>query len=228
MKIHGLQKLTLLDFPGRTACTVFTAGCDLRCPFCHNAALAFGDPGEPIGEEAFFSFLAKRTGMLDGVAITGGEPLLQPDLKDFILRVRSLGFLIKLDSNGFHPKALRALLEEGLLDYVAVDIKSSPAHYAAATGVEKDLAPLKETVAMLIGGNIPYEFRTTVVKGLHSPADIEGAARLIEGAEQYFLQSYVDPGFSEEKGFSAFSTEELEKMRQTAAAYVKFAGLRGV
>ncbi len=229
MKIYGLQKLTLLDFPGKTACTLFTAGCQLRCPFCHNAALAFGDPGQPLEEEEVLHFLQKRQGLLDGVCITGGEPLLSPELPSFLSRVRDLGFAIKLDTNGFSPDRLAALLEQGLVDYVAMDIKSSPQGYAKACGLGTvDMQPVKKSIALLLDGGFEYEFRTTVVKGIHSEQDIIDAAKLIAGAQQYFLQQYVDPGDQGNSGFEAFSKEEMRRFAEVAKPYVKNIGLRGV
>lgn len=229
MKIYGLQKLTLLDFPGKTACTVFTAGCQLRCPFCHNAALAFGDPGAPMDEEEFFAFLSKRQGLLEGVCVTGGEPLLSANLPAFLARVRELGFSTKLDTNGFSPDRLAALLEQGLIDYVAMDIKSSPQGYAKACGLSKvDMQPIRNSIDLLRDGGIEYEFRTTVVKGIHSEADIVDAARLVEGASQYFLQQYVDPGTLGDSGLSAFSAQEMRRFAELAKPYVKNIGIRGV
>ena len=229
MKIYGLQKLTLLDFPGKTACTVFTAGCQLRCPFCHNAALAFGDPGQPMDEEDFFAFLSKRQGLLEGVCITGGEPLLNADLPAFLARIRGLGFMTKLDTNGFLPDRLGALLEQGLVDYVAMDIKSSPQGYAKACGLSTvDMQPVEKGIALLKHGGIEYEFRTTVVKGIHTPSDIVDAARLIEGAPQYFLQQYVDPGTLGESGLSAFSASEMQQFAAAAKPYINTIGIRGV
>ncbi len=229
MKIYGLQKLTLLDFPGKTACTLFTAGCQLRCPFCHNAALAFGDPGQPLEEEEILQFLQKRQGLLDGVCITGGEPLLSPELPSFLSRVRDLGFSIKLDTNGFSPDRLASLLEQGLVDYVAMDIKSSPQGYAKACGLSTvDMQPVKKSIALLLGGGFEYEFRTTVVKGIHSELDIIDAAKLIAGAQQYFLQQYVDPGDQGNSGFEAFSKEEMRRFAEVAKPYVKNIGIRGV
>lgn len=229
MKIYGLQKLTLLDFPGKTACTIFTAGCQLRCPFCHNAALAFGDPGQPHDEEEVLQFLNKRQGLLDGVCLTGGEPLLNPDLADFLVKVRQLGFSIKLDTNGFSPDRLASLLERKLVDYVAMDIKSSPQGYAKACGLSAvDMQPIRKSIALLMDGGIEYEFRTTVVKGIHTESDIEDAAKLIAGAKQYFLQQYVDPGDQGHSGWEAFSPEEMRRFAAVAKPYVKNIGIRGV
>ncbi|MBR5743037.1 MAG: anaerobic ribonucleoside-triphosphate reductase activating protein, partial [Clostridia bacterium] len=194
MRIAGFQKLTLLDFPGKVACTLFTPGCDFRCPFCHNASLVLSPGADEVTEEEIFSFLRKRQGLLEGVAITGGEPLMQPGLDVFIRKVRALGYAVKLDTNGSFPERLAPLLEEGLLDCVAMDIKNSPARYDLATGVKTDLSRIRASVALLIGGRVPYEFRTTVVKGIHRAEDFPEIGRLIEGAARYFLQSYVDSG----------------------------------
>ena len=229
MRIYGLQKLTLLDYPGKAACTVFTAGCNLRCPFCHNAALVNGDWGEPLDDGKLFAFLEKRRGILDGVAITGGEPTMQPDLPDFIRRVRELGYLVKLDTNGFYPDRLEPLLRTGAVDYVAMDIKSSPARYAAVAGLESvDLDAVRRSIQLLMEWPVAYEFRTTVVRELHTPDDIEEAARSIEGAERYFLQKFVDSGNILSGSFSACSDEEMHRLLERVRPYVKAAALRGV
>ena len=172
MKISGLQKLTLLDFPGHVACTVFFSGCDLRCPFCHNAPLVTKiDPLDGMEEEEFFDFLEHRRGILDGVAITGGEPLLRRDIVDFIRRIRGMGYAVKLDTNGTHPDALAELISEGLVDYVAMDIKNSREKYSLTCGVDVDTNAIDESIAIIIGSGIAHEFRTTVVEELHEPSD---------------------------------------------------------
>ena len=175
MKLYGLQKLTLLDFPERVACTVFLGGCNLRCPFCHNSVLVFPEPeDETMTEDAFFQFLDKRAGVLDGVAVTGGEPLLTPDVLPFLARIKETGFAVKLDTNGSFPKRLREAVETGLVDYVAMDIKNSPEKYAATCGLPVfDLSKVQESVRFLMNGSIPYEFRTTVVDEFHEAADME-------------------------------------------------------
>lgn len=229
MDFYGWQKLTLLDFPGKTACTLFTAGCELRCPFCHNADLAFGNPGAPISEPVLFSFLEKRRGLLDGVAITGGEPLLQPELFPFLERVRAMGYSVKLDTNGCHPGPLREAAERGLVQYVAMDIKSAPESYGRVCGRPgMDLEPIRRSIAFLLEGSVDYEFRTTLVRGLHRPEDVIGAARMIEGAERYFLQAFSDPGHLSHTGFSAFSRAEMEQMLEQARPFVKHIALRGL
>lgn len=194
MKLYGLNKTTLLDYPEHVACTVFTGGCNFRCPFCHNADLVLPSQGPaPLTEEDFFAYLHKRKNMLEGVCITGGEPTLQSDLKDFIRKIRSVGYLVKLDTNGYRPEILASLLEEGLLDYVAMDIKSSRQGYAAAAGIsDLTLSKIEESVTLLKEGNIPYEFRTTVVKELHTKEDFEDIASWLAGCRAYYLQSYTD------------------------------------
>lgn len=228
MNICGLQKMTLLDFPGRVACTVFTGGCGLRCPFCHNYELALGSAPPVMGEEELLSFLRKRTGLLDGVAVTGGEPCLQKDLPQLLAKIRDLGYAVKLDTNGFHPQMLERLLREGLISYAAVDIKNSPAKYAATCGMETlDLAPLYETVALLSGGTVPHEFRTTAVKPFHEAADFAEIGRMIEGAERYFIQCFADRDTVPFSGLSAPSREELASFADVARPYVRSVEIRG-
>ena len=193
MKIHGLQKMTLLDFPGRVACTVFLGGCDLRCPFCHNAELIDGTAKPVMDEAELLSFLEKRRGLLDGVAITGGEPTLRRDLPDLIRRIRALGYPVKLDTNGMHPDRLKAMLDEGLLDYVAMDIKAGPQNYAHTCGLETiDLGPVNESIRLLMNSGTDYEFRTAVVDELHDLSDFEAIAQWIAGAKAYYLQAFTD------------------------------------
>ncbi len=227
MTINGLLKLTLLDFPGKCACTVFFCGCNFRCPFCHNATLVRGE-GESISEEEFFSFLKKREGILDGVCITGGEPTLQKGLRDFIKRIKDMGFAVKLDTNGARPDVLGSLLSEGLLDYVAMDIKSSPEGYERAAGCKIDTDKIRESVSLLIGGNTDYEFRTTVATGAVTLADMEGIGSLIKGAKRYFLQGFVDSGDLIGEGVGGYSKEEMEEMRRAVLPFVPTAELRGV
>ena len=229
MRISGLQKLTLLDYPGHTACTVFTGGCNYRCPFCHNAQLVL-QPGEQpeIPEKDFFALLEKRRGLLDGVAVTGGEPTLQPDLPDFLRRIRDLGYSVKLDTNGTAPETLKALVREGLVQYVAMDIKNSPARYAETAGVEDPgLEKIRESAAFLLSGVVPYEFRTTVVRELHSPEDLAEIGRWLRGAERYFLQCFTDSGDLIEDGLSPCSREELEALLAAVRPYIPSAELRG-
>lgn len=197
MIIKGLQKLTLLDYPGKCACTVFTFGCNLRCPFCHNASLVIKKQGDDgiITEEDFFKFLDGRKGLLDGVAITGGEPLLQPDLRDFIIKIKEKGFFVKLDTNGTSPEKLKALIDENLLDYVAMDIKNSFQKYPQTVGITCfDVTPVKESIKILLEDKVDYEFRTTVCKELFNLEDFDEIAKAINGAKRYFLQAFIDSG----------------------------------
>lgn len=229
MDINGLIKLTLLDFPGKTACTVFLAGCNLRCPFCHNASLVTRAPESEITAAEVYAFLEKRTGLLDGVCITGGEPLINKEVFELMRGIRARGFAVKLDTNGFFPEALARVLSEGLADYVAMDIKSSPEGYAAATGIpDIDITPVRESIALLMSGKTDFEFRTTAVKGLHTKKDFEGIADMIAGEEKYFIQRFVDSGDLIGGGYSAFSPEEEWEILQAVRTRVKNAFLRGV
>lgn len=230
MKISGFQKLTLLDFPGSVAATIFTPGCNFRCPFCHNAGLVLRcDEGEKYEEEEILSYLKKRCGVLDGVCITGGEPLLQKDIDAFMAKVREMGYKIKLDTNGSNPEKLRALCEAGLVDYVAMDIKNSKEKYGAAVGLSDfGTSAVEESVAFLLSGRVDYEFRTTVVSELHTERDIEDIAAWIKGAKRYFLQNFVDSGHLIGESLSAVSAEKLETMRKIASEYIDVVGVRGV
>lgn len=229
MIIHGFQKMTLLDYPGRVACTIFTAGCNFRCPFCHNAGLVTHlDTAARIDEQEILSYLIKRKGILDGVCITGGEPTLQRDLPGFIRRVRALGYAVKLDTNGADPQTLGALLDEGLLDYVAMDIKNSPARYAETVGIEGfDLAPVRKSIELLLSSDIDFEFRTTVTDELHTPQDIGALAEWIVGAPHYFLQPFVDSGDLIGQGLHAPSNQKLEEMLASALEFLPSAAIRG-
>lgn len=230
MKIYGLQKLTLLDYPQKVACTVFTAGCNLRCPFCHNASLVIGVPGDEASSEAdFFAFLKKRRNVLDGVCVTGGEPLLQTDLADFLRRIKELGYQIKLDTNGCYPERLKELVRQGLVDYVAMDLKSSREQYSNATGMpDFDFSKVRESIDFLLTGSVDYEFRTTIVRGLHDAAILRSAAQEIRGAKRYFLQKFVDSGNLIGSGMSAFSDGEMKSFLNVVSPYVKAAALRGL
>lgn len=196
MQIHGLNKTTLLDYPEHVACTVFCGHCNFRCPFCQNADLVLNPSSQPcISPEEFWNFLSKRKGMLEGVCITGGEPTLHNDLPDFIKRIKEQGLLVKLDTNGYRPDVLCKLMEENLIDYIAMDLKSSKEGYAFSAGMKNfDLNAIETSVNLLLKGNIPYEFRTTVVKELHSKEDFLSIADWIKGCRAYFLQSYTESG----------------------------------
>lgn len=226
MNIQGFQKLTLLDFPGKVACTLFTGGCNLRCPFCHNASLVNTPTLEGNMQEEIMDYLSRRKGLLDGVCITGGEPLLQPDLEAFIRGVRELGLLIKLDTNGSLPRRLKPLLEAGLVDYVAMDVKSSPAGYARATGSEMPFSVFEESIGIIKASGVAHEFRTTAVKGIHSVTDFEGISEIL-GDTSYFIQRFVDSGNLLGEGCSAFSDEENGEILRAVRRHTPRAELRG-
>ena len=229
MDIHGLQKLTLLDFPGHVACTVFLAGCDLRCPFCHNGGLVLGGMEPVMDDAALLDFLKKRQGLLDGVAVTGGEPLLRPDLPDLLRAVKALGYAVKLDTNGAHPAALRSLVGEGLVDYVAMDIKNSPEKYAATVGLPGfDLNPIQESAAFLLSGGVDYEFRTTAVAEFHDDASFEGIARWLSGARRYFIQCFTDRESVIRPGLHAPTKEQLTHWANIVRPLVHSVELRGI
>ena len=230
MVIYGLQKLSLLDYPGKTACTVFTGGCNFRCPYCHNASLVVGlDEIEPVDYDEFFAFLNKRRNILDGVCITGGEPLLQPDIEEFIREIKKFGYSVKLDTNGTFPDKLKRLVDENLVDYVAMDIKNSPEKYSLTAGVsELDFSKISNSVELLLSNSADYEFRTTVVKELHSKEDFVSIGEWIKGAKRYFIQSFIDSGDILAGTFSAYNKNELEEIEGLMQHFVKETQIRGV
>lgn len=234
MEIHGFQKLTLLDYPEHIAATVFTGGCNFRCPFCQNGDLVVNPEGQPlISEEEVLAVLRKRQGILQGVCITGGEPTLQKDLKDFILKVKALGYLVKLDTNGYRPEVLAELLRENLLDYVAMDVKASLQNYAKVAGCPgMDLEKIQESIALLKGSSIAYEFRTTVVNGLHTLEEFEEIGKLLAGARAYYLQGFQESdrvlGLKSDAEMSAFEPEEMEQIANIARKYIDRVEIRGV
>lgn len=230
MLISGLQKLTLLDYPGRVACTVFTGGCNFRCPFCHNAPLVMPERlARDSSEEAVLAFLNKRRGVLDGVAVTGGEPLLHKDIGAFLEKVKALGFAVKLDTNGSFPDRLRAIVSAGLVDRVAMDVKNAPALYEKTAGAAVDLAAIERSRDFLLSGSVDYEFRTTVVKGLHTKESLMDAARWIRGAKEYYLQQFKDSGdVLAIEGLGAFDEKEMHALAAAAAEFVPSVQVRGV
>ena len=253
MILAGLQKLTLLDYPGLVACTIFTAGCDLRCPYCHNASIVLPDRDGPhLSEDALFAFLQKRRGLLDGVAVTGGEPLvhggidalltgiktidlkgmrlLHRDLPALLRRIKELGYKIKLDTNGTFPDRLRSVVFDGLADRVAMDIKNSPEKYPAATGTPAiSLNPIRESAAFLLEGKVEYEFRTTAVRGLHEPEDFRSIGKWIAGAREYYIQNFCDSGdIIDGHGIGAFSKDELASLADAARPFVPSVKIRGL
>ena len=228
MRLSGLQKVTLLDYPGKIAATVFTGGCNFRCPYCHNASLVLNTENTPgISEQDFFEFLYERKGLLDGVCISGGEPLLQEDIRRFISEIKSLGFLIKLDTNGSFPSKLKELIESGLVDYVAMDIKNSPAGYARTSGtIENVLPKITESVAFLLEGTIEYEFRTTVVKEFHTKEDFIDIGKWIQGAKRYFLQNFVDSREIIQPGLQSVDASQLKMFMEIVRKYVPAVQIR--
>lgn len=235
MKVAGLQKLTLLDYPGKVACTIFLPGCNFRCPFCHNAALVTNEQADTIKEEDLFAFLKKRQGILDGVCITGGEPLLQQDLADLIGDIKKLGYAVKLDTNGSMPERLEALIRDGLLDMVAMDIKNTPPKYAETAGATADFSErICRSVALLKQGAIPYEFRTTVVKEFHRVEDFaqigcwlaEGLGE--EDLPEYYLQAFVDSGDLIGSGYHAFERDEMIAALNAVKQWIPKASIRGM
>ena len=211
MKIHGLQKLTLLDFPGKVACTVFTYGCNFRCPFCHNASLVVDSAPDEIHLNDFFDFLKKRSGILDGVCLSGGEPLLQNGVEDFFKQVKDLGLATKLDTNGSFPEKLKILVDGGLVDYIAMDLKNSKEKYALTCGTTIDLSQIEESVKFIESCGVDHEFRTTCVKHLHTPDSMIGIGEWIRNTNKYFLQSFIDSGnlVGTAEGIDAKGMQEL-------------------
>lgn len=229
MRIHGLQKMTLLDFPGRVACTVFLGGCDMRCPFCHNAELLDGTAPAVMGDEELLAYLRKRQGLLDGVVFTGGEPLLQKDLPELAEKIRDLGYPVKLDTNGLHPERLKKLIAGGLVQYVAMDIKNSPERYAETAGLpDLDLAPIRESVSILMNGKTDYEFRTTAVAELHDTQSFEQIGKWIRGAKRYYLQKFTDRDTVPFEGLHAPEDEQMRKWAEILRRDIPSVELRGV
>lgn len=228
MNISGFQKLTLLDFPGHTACTLFTLGCNMRCPFCHNTPLVKGTAEEKYSEEEIFSFLRKRQGLLDGVAITGGEPLLQKDIIFFIKKIKEMGYSVKLDTNGSFPDILRELIKDELLDYVAMDIKNSEEKYFLTCARDIDFSDISKSIETLKTCGIDHEFRTTVTKELHTKADIISIAKMLGKTEKYYLQQFKDSGDILCEGISSHSEETLREMASAAAEFVFLCETRGI
>lgn len=230
MNIQGMQKLTLLDYPEKVACTIFTAGCNFRCPFCHNASLVTGpDSGSKIPEDEILSFLQKRRGILEGVCITGGEPLLQPDIEEFIKKIKDMGYSVKLDTNGSSAARLENLVKQNLVDYVAMDIKNAPDKYGLTIGIE-EYAPdeILKSADLLLLGDTPYEFRTTVVREFHKREDFAAIGRWLRGAKGYYLQSFVDSGDLIQPGLRGYTKDIMEQALEIVKRNIPNAMLRGV
>lgn len=229
MKLHGIQKMTLLDFPGVVSCTIFLGGCDFRCPFCHNFELIDGTAQPIMDDSELIEFLRGRKALIDGVAITGGEPCLHKDLPELIRKIRAEGYKVKLDTNGYHPELLKAIIDEGLVDYVAMDIKNSEEKYALTCGLDDiNMDIIKESISILMNSGIDYEFRTTVVDELHEEADFEKIGEMIRGAKHYFLQRFTDRDSVPYGNLTAPSFEKMHKYCEIARNFVINSELRGV
>lgn len=231
MIIVGMQKLTLLDFPGKVACTLFTKGCNMRCPFCHNASLVVrANEQKPYDNDELLAFLKKRVGLLDGVAITGGEPTLMPGLADFMREVKALGYKVKLDTNGTRPDTLEKIIDEGLVDYVAMDIKNSPEKYGVTVGFDQsyDLTPIIRSKELLMHRRVDFEFRTTVANPLHTREDIIKIGEWLRGDEKVFLQQFKDSGDTIGMGISPYNEKEMEDFLNALLPFVPNAQLRGL
>ncbi|MCB6200712.1 anaerobic ribonucleoside-triphosphate reductase activating protein [Extibacter muris] len=230
MVIQGLQKLTLLDYPGKVACTIFTAGCNFRCPFCHNASLVVDTyKNEEIKLDDIFAFLKKRMGVLDGVCVTGGEPLIQSDIEPFLRQIKEMGYAVKLDTNGSFPDKLRKLVDEKLVDYVAMDIKNSQENYGKTIGIQDyDIRNIHRSVQYLLSDAVPYEFRTTVVLEFHQRSDFESIGRWIKGAKRYYLQQFVDSGDLIREGLHGYDKVIMEQALEVVGRYVQTAEIRGL
>ena len=231
MHIEAMQKLTLLDYPGKTAATLFTHGCNFRCPFCHNAGLVIRKSELSVSEEEVLAYLDKRKKMLDGICITGGEPLLQSDIAEFIKKVRALGYAVKLDTNGSFPEKLKTLIDEGLVDYVAVDIKNSPEKYEMTAGAKNILEKVKETVNILKEGKVDFEFRTTVCGNLHTVEDMRAIGEWLRGTKNYFIQPFKDSGDivagADAAGAFACEKSHAEALLAVAKLYIPQTEIRG-
>ena len=227
MRIAGMQKVTLLDYPGKIACTVFLAGCNMRCPFCHNSELVLGS-GLNMPTEEVLDFLNTRRGKLEGVCVTGGEPTIHEELPVLLRTIQGVGFSVKLDTNGTNPQMLRRLVEDGLVDYLAMDIKNAPECYAQSCGGVDYLKQVRESAAFLLEGKVDYEFRTTVCSPLHGLEEIEKIGQWLTGAKRYYLQQFVDSGRILEKGMTAVPAAVMEEMRQCLLPYIPAVELRGI
>ena len=230
MVFHGFQKMTMLDFPGYVACTVFTPGCNFRCPFCHNSLLVTRmNDSEIYTEDDILSYLKKRQGVIDGICISGGEPLMHDDIFEFVKKVKELGFLVKIDTNGSFPEKLQKLIDSGNIDYVAMDIKNCPEKYAETVAIpDFDIEPVRKSVQILLSGKVKYEFRTTVVKEFHTPQDMVQTGKFIQGAERYFLQHFIESEGNIQQGLTPLCREEMENLRLSVLGFVKNAELRGI
>lgn len=228
MDINGIQKLTLLDYPEHCACTVFLAGCNLRCPFCHNSPLVLDAPETAMKEEEFFKFLSTRKGLLDGVCVTGGEPLMRKDTPLFLKKIKDAGFKVKLDTNGCFPDMLKEVVSNGLVDYIAMDIKNSPEKYSLTCGREVNARDIEKSIEIIEKSGVDHEFRTTCVKDFHTEESIYSAALMLDENSKYFLQGFINSGALIDGSCKGFTKEEMEKLLAAAQKRLPNARLRGV
>ena len=227
MKILGIQKLSLLDFPGKIACTVFLGGCNFRCPYCHNGSLAVGEGEEVMGYEEFFAFLESRRGRLEGVCVSGGEPTIHRELPEFFGRIKDMGYAVKLDTNGTNPEMLASLINDGLVDYVAMDIKNSPERYEDSVVINAELIDrVRESASLLMEGRVDFEFRTTLMREMHGEEEMRAIGRWLLGDEKFFLQTYRDEGDLLVGGFTPHSEEEKKTLVNILREYIPNAKLR--
>ena len=230
MKISGIQKLTLLDYPGKVAATIFTSGCNFRCPFCQNADLVIdAENSYDMSREEILAYLQKRKGLLDGVCVTGGEPLINSDIEDFLYELKDMGYSVKLDTNGSAPDLLMKIVGEGLADYVAMDIKNCRERYGETAGITgMSTAAIEKSAAFLMENTVPFEFRTTVVKEFHDADSFKAIGQWLRGEENYYLQAFVDSERVISPGLHGYSPQELEKFCEILKRYIPNARLRGV
>ena len=234
--IKGLQKVSLLDYPGKISCTLFLGGCNFRCPYCHNGSLVLTERmGESISVEDFLAFLDSRVGRLQGVCVSGGEPTLQADLPLLLAEIKARGFLVKLDTNGTNPEMLLGLINDGLVDYVAMDIKNSPEKYPQTVGLNAEcrmenaellLSAVKESASLLMQGRVDFEFRTTLMSELHTAEDMRAIGEWLSGEERFFLQTYRDEGDLIVGGFTAFTVQETKEILEVLREYIPNAEIR--
>ncbi len=234
MKIAGLQKMTLLDYPGKVACTVFLQGCNFRCPFCHNSDLLGAGDDAFMTQDALIAFLSKRTGLLDAVCISGGEPTLNRELPELIRAIKALGYSVKLDTNGSRPQVVKGLVDEGLLDYVAMDVKNDRSCYGETIGIaDPDLEKIEESIRFLESGAVDHEFRTTVVKELHGEAALQDMGRWIASlsptgrVKRLFLQPFVDRDSVLFSGLNPPDDEEMAKYMECLRPFTEYIAVRG-
>lgn len=226
MKISGIQKLSLVDFDGYVACTIFTSGCNFACPFCHNSRLV--NNTEPdIKEKEILEYLTKRKNMIDAVCISGGEPTLHHDLKDFIIKIKQLGYKVKLDSNGTNPEMIKDLYESKLIDYIAMDIKNSYEKYSITIGKEYELENIKKSINYIMSCGIDYEFRTTLVESLHEKDDMKAIGKMIKSAKKYYLQKFEDSGECIQSGLKEINKQLATEYLEIVKKYIPTAKLRG-